>query len=272
MNPHHGQFAWYELMTSDPEAARNFYGKVIGWGHRDAGMPGMAYGLLTVDGLPVGGLMALPAGACAAGAGPVWIGYVAVDDVDARAAEFAARGGTVHRPPQDIPGVGRFAVVADPQGATMALITEPEEATAARLRFMQPGFGSWHELMAADHAAALEFYGGPLGWAKADAIDMGDMGTYQLYGPGGAVIGGMMDRPAGMSGPPWNYYFAVDDIDAAVDRVKAHGGAVRNGPMEVPGGAWIINATDPQGAAFSLVAPPRGSVPGEACGATTATV
>lgn len=267
MNPHHGQFAWYELMTSDPEVARTFYGAVVGWGHQDAGMPGMAYGLLTAGGLPVGGLMALPADARAAGAGPVWIGYVAVDDVDARAAEFAARGGAVHRPPQDIPGVGRFAIVSDPQGATMALITEPEDATAARLRFMQPGFGSWHELMAADHAAALEFYGGPLGWVKADAIDMGAMGTYQLYGPAGSVIGGMMDRPKDMPGPAWNYYFAVDDIDAAVERVKASGGTVLNGPMEVPGGAWIINAIDPQGAAFSLVAPPRGSMPGEGCGA-----
>ncbi|MDX3883050.1 MAG: VOC family protein [Sphingomonas sp.] len=256
MNPHHGRFAWYELLTDAPAAARDFYAKVVGWQVQDSGMPGVDYGLFTVNGVPIGGSMALADGMGADGK-PGWIGYVAVDDVDASAADFAANGGKLHMGPHDIPGVGRFAIVSDPQGATIALITEAVDATAARLKPMEPGHGSWHELLSPDPAAALDFYAGRFGWRKGDAIDMGPMGTYQLYGPGDQIIGGMMRRPDGFDGPAWCYYFDVDAIDAAVDRVKAAGGTVVNGPMEVPGGAWIIQAIDPQGAMFALVAPKR---------------
>ena len=256
MTRYHGRFGWYELMTSDTAAALAFYRAVIGWDYQDAGMPGMDYGLLKAGDTAVAGLMAIPADACAAGAKPGWIGYVAVDDVDAVAAGFAADGGTVHRAPADIPGVGRFAIVSDPQGATLAIITEPESATAERLQPMKAGHGSWHELLAPDWDAALSFYAPRFGWGKVQAIDMGPMGTYQLYGPNDEAIGGMMTRPQGFSGPPWTYYFAVDEINAALDRVKVHGGTLLNGPQEVPGGAWIIQALDPQGAMFALVAPP----------------
>src|SRR5215210_8558123 len=103
-------FVWYELMTTDADAAEAFYRDVIGWTTHDAGM---RYTILSAGEAGVGGIMTLPAEACAAGARPGWIGYIGVDDVDAYAARVEQAGGAIHKPAEDIPGVGRFAVVAD---------------------------------------------------------------------------------------------------------------------------------------------------------------
>jgi uncharacterized protein len=84
---------------------------------------------------------------------------------------------------------------------------------------------------------------------------MGAMGVYQLFAAGGAPIGGMMTRPPGVPASFWNYYFQVDGIGGAMERLKAGGGRVINGPMEVPGGNWIVQGLDPQGAMFSLLSP-----------------
>ncbi|MGH8854871.1 MAG: DUF4214 domain-containing protein [Telluria sp.] len=150
MTSDHGHFVWYELVTNDAEKARIFYCNVVGWEHQDAGMPGMNYGLFTAGGVAIGGSMQATEEMCSAGAKLGWTGYVAVDDVDATAAEFATHGGKVHVQPQDIPGVGRFAIVADPLGSVLALITEPAGAAAERLKPMARGHGSWHELLSSD--------------------------------------------------------------------------------------------------------------------------
>lgn len=249
-------FVWYELMSTDPAAAATFYSQVVGWTVTDAGMP-MPYSLLNVGEHHIAGLMGMPPEA-PAGMPPVWTGYVAVPDVDAAAARIQAAGGQVCRPPEDIPGVGRFAVVADPQGATLCVYTDKSGSAAPQ--GPAPGTAGtvgWHELMAADGAAALPFYAEQFGWTAAEAIDMGPMGTYQLFSAGAQPIGGMMTKPPEMPVPAWAYYFNVPAIDAAVERIKAGGGQVVNGPMEVPGGSWIVNAVDPQGGMFSLVAPQR---------------
>jgi predicted enzyme related to lactoylglutathione lyase len=119
----------------------------------------------------------------------------------------------------------------------------------------------WHELMTTDWEAGLAFYGELFGWQKADAMDMGPMGTYQLFADSRekdcGAVGGMMNLLPNLPRPVWGFYFIVDAIDPAVERVKEGGGQVLNGPMEVPGGAWIINAVDPQGAHFSLVGAKR---------------
>jgi hypothetical protein len=251
------RFVWYELMTTDVAAARAFYGRVVGWQARAADVPGVAYTLLSAGGADVGGMMALPPEA--AGAPPAWIGYVGVADVDAMSRRFAAAGGAVHRAPAEIPGVGRFAVVADPQGAVLALFQpgadcgEPPAPPAADT----PGRVGWHELMAADGGAAFDFYAGLFGWTKGQAMDMGEMGVYQLFAAAGADIGGMMTRPPEVPAPCWQYYFNVEAIDAAQARVAEAGGQVVNGPMEVPGGHWILHGLDPEGVFFALVAPKR---------------
>ena len=250
-------FVWYELMTTDPAAARAFYTQVVGWQASDSGMPGMDYTLLSAGPHQVGGLMALPPEAGAAGVPPNWSGYLAVDDVDAKAAAVQQAGGSVLRPAADIPGVGRFAVVADPAGAAFCLFKDNNPGAALPPAVGTPGTVGWHELMTGALAPAWDFYSALFGWAKADAIDMGPMGIYQLFGAGDAPIGGMMTRPPEMPVAAWLYYINVDAIDAAAARVQAAGGRVVNGPMEVPGGSWVLQATDPQGAMFALVAPKR---------------
>jgi predicted enzyme related to lactoylglutathione lyase len=249
------QFVWYELMTSDAKAAESFYRKVVGWNAQDASQGDMKYTALLAGEAPVAGLMTLPKEACDAGAQPGWLGYIGVDDVDAYAGRVTKAGGKIHVPPTDIPNVGRFAMVADPQGVTFNLFKPSAEMSRPAADPATPGIVGWHELLAVDGDKAFDFYAGLFGWTKAEAIDMGAMGRYQLFAAGGAPIGGMMTKPAGVPAPFWTYYFQVDGIGAAMERLKAGGGTVINGPMEVPGGSWIVQGLDPQNAMFSLVGP-----------------
>lgn len=245
-----GNFAWHELMTTDAPAARAFYTHVVGWTAQDGGMQDVAYTLLLAGDVMAAGLMALPPQA--AGAPPGWMGYVEVADVDATAAQATTLGGTVHLPPHDIPTIGRFAVIADPQGAVIALF-HPEGTPPPPPPMMAPGSVGWNELMATDMPTVWTFYAAMFGWTKGEAMDMGPMGTYQLFAANGTVCGGMMTRPAETPGPYWAYYFTVPDIDAAAARATAAGGTIVMGPVQVPGGAWVIQGLDPQGALFALV-------------------
>ncbi|HMK71459.1 MAG TPA: VOC family protein [Xanthobacteraceae bacterium] len=248
----HGRFVWYELMTTDMEAAKAFYAKVVGWGAQDVSMPRMPYTLFTVEGVSVGGLMGLPEDAKKIGERSSWIGYVGVDDVDAAAERIERLGGTVHVPPQNMLDISRFAVVADPQLATLALVQwlkprreQPAEPTA-------PGRIRWHELFAADREKAFAFYREVFGWQEANPENHAT-GTYQQFSAGGETIGGFLTKPATVPVPFWLYYFNVGNIDAALTRVKASGGQILEGPLEVSGDGWILQCADPQGAMFALV-------------------
>jgi predicted enzyme related to lactoylglutathione lyase len=247
----HGRFVWYELMTTDMEAAKAFYAKVVGWGARDASMPGAAYSLFTIGEASVGGLMNLPDDARVMGAEPRWVGYVGVNDVDATADRIEHLGGVVYVPPTEIPGISRFSVVADPQMATLALVKwlSPGQEQPAALG--EPGRVGWHELLAADLEKAFAFYGALFDWRKEEA-DIAPIGTYQMFSAGGQTIGGMCTKPPTVPAPFWLYYFNVSDIDAAAERVTAAGGQILEGPVEVPGGAKVARCTDPQGAMFAL--------------------
>ncbi len=251
----HGRFVWYELMTTDMEAAKAFYAKVVGWGIQDVSMPAMAYALFTVGGASVGGLMGLPQEAKKIGEKPSWIGYVGVDDVDAAAERIERLGGTVHVPPQNILDISRFAVVADPQMGTLALLQwlRPRREPTAELN--APGRVRWHELLAADREQAFAFYGELFGWQKAHAdIDAtGAAGAYQVFSAAGQAIGGMFTKPPTVVVPFWLYYFNVADIDAAAKRVKAAGGEILTAPLQVSDGDWTVECSDPQGAVFALV-------------------
>jgi len=252
MTDSHGRFVWYELTTTDVEAAKAFYAEVVGWGTRDASMPGAAYTLFTAGGASVSGLMSLPEDARKLGFRPGWLGYIGVNDVDAAAERIKQLGGAVHVPPKDIPNISRFSIAVDPQMATIALFKwlDPRQEQPAELSTL--GRVGWHELLAADWEKAWAFYGELFGWQKVDA-DTGAMGTYQLFSADGQTIGGMFNKPAAVPLPFWLYYFNVGDIDAAVKRVKAGGGQILDDPMEVPGDRWIVQCTDPQGAIFALV-------------------
>lgn len=246
-----GTYIWYELLTTDPEAAADFYAKVVGWTVRDAGMGGgMDYRLLAAPDADIGGLMKLPQGAPMR---PGWLGYVGVADVDAMAGKVSELGGAIHIPPTDIPNVGRFAMVADPQGVLFYVMRGDSDRESTAFKPMAEGHCGWNELFTSDQIAALDFYGRLFGWEKGDAMPMGEMGDYRFIQHGGEMIGAVMNRPKDAPPPMWNYYFRVGGIDAAAGRIGENGGTLTIGPMEVPGGDWVVNATDPQGAMFGLV-------------------
>jgi predicted enzyme related to lactoylglutathione lyase len=247
-----GSFVWYELMTNDVAAAKSFYSKVIGWSTQDVPISDMTYTLVSIGDRQIGGMMTMPKDV-AAGMKPAWMAHVGVDNVDTAVAKLQQLEGKVHRPPTDIPNVGRFAVVADRQGAGF-LMFKPAQADT-RTASMAPGNIGWHELHTNNWPNAFEFYSAMFGWTKGDAVDMGPMGTYQLFMIGGSPAGGMFNSPAAKSSCFWLYYFIVDDIDAADKRVSENGGKITQVPQQVPGGGWILQAVDPQGAAFALTGP-----------------
>lgn len=245
-----GQHVWYDLVTTDTAGATEFYTSVIGWGTQPFEGTPEPYQMWTAGGRPVGGMVELPAEARAAGAPPHWMAYIATPDADATAARAVELGATqVHT--EDIPTVGRFAILLDPFGALFAAFT-PEGESPPRDGRPGPGEFSWHELMSNHHEKALDFYADLFGWEKGAAVDMGPMGVYQLVRRGDADFGGMMNQPEGMPVSAWLYYVNVADIDSALERVKAGGGEVVYGPVEVPGGDQVAQCMDPQGAAFAL--------------------
>lgn len=250
-----GQFFWHELITTDPKAAEKFYCDVVGWTAQDSGAPGQSYTLFQVGARAVGGMLAITPDMAKHGARPAWLGYVSTDDVDQAATSIRQSGGTIHIAPQEVPGVIRFTMAADPQGAVFYAAKGLVKDAPAPLPAGTPGTVGWNELMASDGQAAFSFYEKLFGWTKDQAIDMGPMGTYQLFAAGGPAIGAMMTKPAALPVPFWGYYFNVPSIDAGTAKIRAGGGKILNGPMEVPGGQWIVQAMDPQGAAFNLVAP-----------------
>lgn len=260
-----GDFIWYELQCSDADAAARFYGEVVGWQVMDSGDPALNYRILTMPdidtGAPnsVGGLLQLDAAMCASGARSVWLGYIHVEDVDAKLAALTKAGARVHMPATDIPNVGRIAMVADPQGAPFYIMrpTPPaDKPDATSLAFAydkpRPGHCAWNELVTPDQSAAWRFYGEHFGWQKDGAMDMGPMGAYEFVRHGG-VIGAFAPTAAAPDLPGWAYYFRVPDIDSAVQRIASAGGTLLHGPHEIPGGDFIVQGTDPQGALFSLV-------------------
>ena len=252
MGSSHGRFVWYELMTTDVEAAKSFYGKVVGWDTRETSMSSSRYTLFTVGQVSIGGLINLPQDAKKLGAAPQWVGYVGVDDVDIAVSRVKELGGTVHAPPTDVADFSRFAVVADPQMATFVLI---EWRDLDRQPSIDPGalgHVGWHELLATDWEPALAFYREIFGWQKA-AADVGPAGTYQQFSAAGQAIGGMFNRPATAPVAFWLYYFNVADVGAAADRVRAGRGEILEGPSDIPGGGRVARCTDPQGAMFALI-------------------
>jgi predicted enzyme related to lactoylglutathione lyase len=255
MSNFRGRFFWIELLTSDIPAAQAFYKNVIGWDMQDFGAGPHPYTVLSASGVGVGGLMQMPDDFRAAGGRPCWTGYVGTDDVDATAKRVQSVGGSIRRPPEDIPGVGRFAVVADPHGAVFMLLKGSSPDGPADMPPGTPGHLGWSELHAGEVNSAFAFYTGLFGWTKADSVDMGPMGVYQLFAIDGVARGGMMTRLPAMAAPCWLHYFNVDSAGATVDRVRAAGGKVLNGPHQVPGGGWIAQCLDPQGAMFAVVAP-----------------
>lgn len=242
-----GRFVWHEHLAPDPKAAIAFYTESVGWRTQPFGEDG-SYTMWVSGQGPLGGVMALPPEA--AGAPASWLGHVQVADVDAAVARATELGGKVCNPPTDVPTVGRFAVVADPQGAMISLFKPAGPMELHDLS--KEGEIVWNELITTDDGAALRFYGELLGWTVMDTMDMGPMGTYSLYGVGGTMLGGVMKAPPGAPMPPtWFFYAETADLDAALARATRQGAKVLFGPSEIPGGR-MVQLLDPQGAAFAF--------------------
>jgi uncharacterized protein len=244
-----GRFVWHELLTTDTAGAAAYYPKVVPWRTEASNMPG--YTIWMAGETQVGGLMELPQEGSAAH----WLVYVGTPDVDETCAKAQSLGGRVLKASTDIPNVGRFAVLLDPQGATFAVFT-PKPGQPAPTPAAQGGF-SWHELATTDVAGALRFYGDLFGWRKGPGHDMGPMGVYQIFEHGGTQVGGMCPPGPAHTGPSWLSYVHVADSSRAAAAAKSAGGRVVNGPMEVPGGSWIAILNDPQGSSFAVHEMPR---------------
>ena len=247
-----GRFVWHELLTNDVAAALAFYTKVVGWKTQDfEGNP--SYKILLGSRGPAGGVMEMPEDARSMGARPNWTSYIATPDVDATSNRVEELGGRILRAPADIPSVGRFSIVQDPQGAIFALFTSPANSPAMPGGPAVLGEYSWHELATTDPDAAWSFYSELFGWAKTDSMNMGDMGVYQMFGMGGETMGGIYMKPPQMQGPPsWLPYVMVKDTRAATEKATSLGAMIVNGNMEVPGGDLITMGVDPEGVLFAV--------------------
>lgn len=246
-----GKFGWYELMTTDTKAAGTFYSDVVGWSTRDvSSADGMQYTTFNLGDTGMAGMLNI-------GGQTAWIGYIAVEDVDAHVEKILEAGGKLWKPATDVPGMLRFAVMSDPQGAAIVVFTpNPAMPSPQRPAPPAPGTIGWHELYTTDLEAGFNFYSKMFGWTKASEMDMGPMGTYLIFDQGGHTAmgdGGMMTKTPQIPVSSWAFYFHVDSIKAAIERVKNGGGKILNGPQQVPGGSWIVQGQDPQGAMFALV-------------------
>ena len=256
-----GSFIWYELITGDVDGAKLFYDAVVGWSVESQSAFPNGYRMIgRSDGKFAGGVMPLSDEMRAHGARPVWLGYVSVDDVDAALSAMEADGAKAMMPAFDIPGVGRVALIADPQGAPFYIMRPtppPGQADAESDVFSmdRPQHVRWNELSTDDPEAAIAFYGKHFGWSQEGEMDMGELGKYRFIQHDGVGIGAIMPRMPQMPVSLWSYYIGVDDIERATAAVRDGGGQILNGPMEIPGGEYALNGMDPHGAAFGLVGP-----------------
>jgi len=256
-----GSFIWYELMTPDPNGAKAFYDSVVGWNvGSEAEFPNGYRMIGRSDGKHAGGVLPLSEEMESHGARPVWLGYIEVADVDAPVSAMEADGGKAMLAPWEIPGVGRVAMLANKEGAPFYIMkpTPPMGDVNAKSDVFHTDNAQhvrWNELSTTDPAGAIAFYGRHFGWRQEGEMDMGELGKYRFLYHGDVMIGAVMPKMPEMPVSMWSFYIGVDDIDRAHEAVKAGGGQVLMGPMEIPGGEFSINGIDPQGAPFGLVGP-----------------
>lgn len=246
-----GAPCWVDLGSPDLNASIEFYGGLLGWDVPEAENAEQTggYRQAMLKGKPVAGLMPL----MQEGQPVAWCTYVSVADADVVAGKVSAAGGTMMTEPMDVMNLGRMAIFVDPTGAVFG-VWQPGSFIGAEV-VNEPGALSWNELSTRDTPAAKEFYGAVFGWTFEDTA-MGDLGTYTSIQLGGAPVGGMVDI-SGRAGDEipanWLTYFAVEDTDAALQKIEALGGSKAFGPMDSPAGRLAV-VGDPAGAMFAVIA------------------
>lgn len=255
--PVRGRFVWHELMTTDTKSAAAFFTKVVGWKTRTWDQE-PSYTMFVANGAPMAGVLSHAADAKTIGAPTTWLTYIGTPDVEETARQAMELGGKILKQPADIPTIGRFAIIQDPQGAAFAAFTPIQPPRGDRMGEVEIGDFSWHELPTTDRTAAFEFYQRLFGWEPTESMDMGSeggvyRGIYQMFGWKGKSLGGMFTKAADMPGPPaWIAYVKVVDTKKAARTVKKLGGTIVTGPMQVPDGDWVALGLDPQGALFAI--------------------
>lgn len=249
-----GTFVWHDLMTRDLGKARKYYKDLLGWKIQevDMGEAGL-YPMILAGDQAQGGMVQLPEGQEIPSH---WIAYLYVDDVDAATEQVAELGGQVAQEPMDIPEVGRFAVVVDPQGAFVSLFQggDPEEELPEK---PPEGAFCWDELLTPVPDASAEFYGKLVGW-NAEEVDLGELGTYRLLKTGDVERAGMLQMPPEAEGPPaWLPYVLVDDVDATAEEVRRLGGSVFVAPSHIPEVGRFTVTADPTGAVIAFMTSSR---------------
>jgi predicted enzyme related to lactoylglutathione lyase len=246
-----GEITWHDLLTSDVEAARRFYGDLLGWEFNAwEGSGDVEYPMIHVGEADHGGIAAIDP---ARGTPPHWICYVRVGDVDATILRAEQEGGTVLVQPADIPEVGRYGVIADPQGAVIAPFAPAYDSPAPKGTFV------WEELHTTDPDAAKRFYGEVFGWQSSD-MDMGDLGTYGILGLSEEEsVAGVFRKPDDQPGPAyWLTYLAASDVDTSTAKAIELGANQLLEPTSVEGVGRFSILVDPMGAPFGLFqAPPE---------------
>ncbi len=259
-----GRPIWYELMTPNARAVAPFYRAVLGWSIPDDGAPmpngGEYRAIGRPDGGSAGGVLTLTKDMQSGGARPGWLPYFHVDDVDAAVAKAATLDAPTWLPPRTIPGAGRMAMIADPQGAPFYLLkpTPPPDRPDAESDVFDAKKAShcrWNELVTNDAMAAGVFYKKLLGWTIDEKMSMGSAGDYSFIDCGKQRIGAISPMIKQTTTPLWLLYFGVEDIARAEVAAKANGGKVVREPNQIPGGEYTFVATDPAGALVGFVGP-----------------
>lgn len=237
-----GTFVWHENVTTDPKRAQEFYTQLFGWEIEVFKTDEFEYPMISVGGQSHGGFPPVQEGTP-----PHWVGNVAVEDVDETVEQAKSAGGTLVHGPQDIPQVGRFAVLADPQGAVLVAFQSEGETPQSTGVFV------WDELGTQDVESAERFYNAVFGWTTADMGE--EYGGYKIFKNGETDVGGLMKMPDASVPSMWSPYVAVEDADATVAKAGELGGATIMGPMDVPNVGRIAVLKDPVGAVFGILKP-----------------
>lgn len=241
---------WVDLATSDPTAARDYYGKLFGWQVSVNPDPQYAgYGLAKIDGRDVAGI----GGAQSADQPTAWSLYIGTDDADRLARQVEAAGGIVAVAPFDVGDQGRMAVFGDPTGA---FISTWQTTRMGGFQAQDTNAFAWAELNSRSVEDAVPFYTEVFGWTTRRS-EIPDAPDYTEFLVGDESIAGAWQMNANVpAGAPnfWLVYFGVDDVDRAAALAVELGGREVTAPQDYPGGRFAI-VTDPQGAIFGLLQP-----------------
>ncbi len=245
------KFVWHDLMSLDVEKSKRFYGEMFNW-RIWAGKDGGPYLHLSAGEKDIGGMMPLDA---KHGAPSHWVGYISTDNVDEVVTKTTQAGGKLLVGAMDMPRVGRFALVQDPQGGVFSPFKSSTDMTSPGDPKRAAGEFCWDELVVADPAAAVAFYGGIFGWTH-ETMAMPEGGTYYVLKAGADNVAGVMKTPKGAPAHGhWITYVAVDDTDAARERVSKLGGRPLSEAMTVPNVGRFAYLMDDGKTAFAVMGP-----------------